>query len=307
MVYVVERYLPGLHRSDLLRGLLRLEQGSEETERGAEVRYLGSTIVLRDEACFCRFEGPSSDAVAEVNRRAGLPFARIVPEVTVHPKGAEMSTYPSIPATVEIKRGRLFGLVIGVAALTAAVTWAISAYAFQSGGSSRTTAAAPALQGYMSYLGSTATSPTVQANPSAPRVDPLAVGYLQGQGYTPAQIRAWTVGACSQASKPAACFGPSRGANLVDRSTKVDPLAVSYLTGRGLSPSEVRSWTVGACSHAVKAASCFAAFDRNASAARSGPTTESILASMTPETRQYTKRIMSLTAAQLAAGAAGHP
>ena len=83
---------PGSHRSDLLRGLLRLEQASEGTDRGAEVRYLGSTIVLRDEACFCQFEGPSSDAVAEVNRQAGLPFDRIVAAVTVNPKGAEMST-----------------------------------------------------------------------------------------------------------------------------------------------------------------------------------------------------------------------
>jgi len=89
MVYVVERYLPGLSRSDLLRGLLRLEQANERAERGTEVRYLGSTIVLRDEACFCRFEGPSSDAVAEVNRRAGVPFDRIVTAVTVNPKGEE--------------------------------------------------------------------------------------------------------------------------------------------------------------------------------------------------------------------------
>ena len=94
------------------------------------MRYLGSTIVLRDEACYCRFEGPSSDAVAEVNRQAGLPFDRIVAAVTVNPKGAEMTVYPSIPATVEIKRGRLFGLVVGIAALTAAVTWASSAFAF---------------------------------------------------------------------------------------------------------------------------------------------------------------------------------
>ena len=150
MVYVVERYLPGLNRSELLRGLLRLEQGSEKTEHRTEVRYLDSTIVLRDEACFCRFEGPSSDAVAEVNRQAGLPFDRIVPAVTVHPKGAEMSTYPSIPATVEIKRGRLVGLVVGIAALTAAVTWVLSAYAFDSGGSTTTAATAPAVQGYMS-------------------------------------------------------------------------------------------------------------------------------------------------------------
>ena len=78
MVYVVERFLPGLSRSDLLQGLSRLE-------RDLEVRYLGSTIVLGDEACFCQFEAPSEAAVAEVNRKAGLTFDRIVPAVSVKP------------------------------------------------------------------------------------------------------------------------------------------------------------------------------------------------------------------------------
>ena len=87
MVYVVERYLPGLSRSDLLRGLSRLEQESRAPQRDPEVRYLGSTIVLGDEACFCQFEGPSAAAVAEANRRAGVPFDRIVPAVTVKPEG----------------------------------------------------------------------------------------------------------------------------------------------------------------------------------------------------------------------------
>jgi hypothetical protein len=40
----------------------------------------------------------------------------------------------------------------------------------------------------------------------------------------------------------------------------VDPLAVSYLIGQGLSPSEVTAWTTGICSHPVKDASCFAMF-----------------------------------------------
>jgi hypothetical protein len=88
MVYVVERYLPGLLRSDLLRGLSRLERALEETRSEAgTVRYLGSTIVLGDEACFCQFEGPSETAVAEANRRAGVPFDRIVAAVEVKPKG----------------------------------------------------------------------------------------------------------------------------------------------------------------------------------------------------------------------------
>ena len=41
--------------------------------------------------------------------------------------------------------------------------------------------------------------------------------------------------------------------------------------------------------------------------AQTGPTTASILASMSPQTRQYTQAIMNMTFAQLAAGAAGQP
>jgi hypothetical protein len=230
MVYVVERYLPGLRRSDLLRGLLRLEQAGVTARRGAEVRYLDSTIVLRDEACFCRFEGPSSDAVAEVNRQAGLPFDRIVPAVTVHPKGAEMSTYPSIPATVEIRRGRLFGLIVGIAAAAAAVTWVLAAYAFDSGNSATTAATAPAVQSYMSYFGS---HPTMATSTS--------------------------------------------GIPSIMSLTAADLAANALGTGYALPT------------------------------AQQGPTVESVLASMSPQTRQYTKRIMSLTFAQLAAGAAGQP
>ena len=91
MVYVVERYLPGLSRSDLLHGLSRLERTMKEL-RAEEpaVRYLGSTIVLDDEACFCQFDGPSEAAIAEANRRAGLSFDRIVPVVAVWPTKGEV-------------------------------------------------------------------------------------------------------------------------------------------------------------------------------------------------------------------------
>ena len=87
MVFVVERYLPGLLRSDLLRRLSRLERSELQKDSEPVVRYLGSTIVLGDESCFCEFEGPSEAAVAEANRKAGLPFDRIVRAITVKPKG----------------------------------------------------------------------------------------------------------------------------------------------------------------------------------------------------------------------------
>jgi len=62
-------------------------------------------------------------------------------------------------------------------------------------------------------------------------------------------------------SEPSVLIAP-----VADAPKPVDPLAVSYLTGRGLSPSEVASWTTGACSHQAKAASCYAMLDRTAAA-----------------------------------------
>lgn len=63
-------------------------------------------------------------------------------------------------------------------------------------------------------------------------VDPLAVSYLLGKGYTPKQVEAWTVGACSHEAKPAACFGPSRGEILTEGGARVDPLAGATCSGR---------------------------------------------------------------------------
>lgn len=84
MVYVVERYLPGLDQGRLVGLLGKLGPVTQELcAEGTHVRYLGSTIVPDDEACFCQFEGASEAAVAEANERAGVPFARIVTAITV--------------------------------------------------------------------------------------------------------------------------------------------------------------------------------------------------------------------------------
>ena len=85
MVYVVERYLPGVSRAELERQLERLEHMT----RGTQVEYLGSTLVPDDEACFCQFDGPSEEAIADANRRAGLPFDRIVAGIALAPIGRE--------------------------------------------------------------------------------------------------------------------------------------------------------------------------------------------------------------------------
>jgi hypothetical protein len=86
MVYVVERYLPGLVQDDLEHMIGRLDRAAEALVReGMAVRRLGSTIVLADEACYCQFEASSEAAVVEANRRAHAPVDRIVTAVALVP------------------------------------------------------------------------------------------------------------------------------------------------------------------------------------------------------------------------------
>jgi len=72
-IFLVERYLPGRDRDWLEAALARLA-----TEQ-ATAEYLGSSYVPSDDSCFCRFEAESIEEVQEANRRAGVPFARVVP------------------------------------------------------------------------------------------------------------------------------------------------------------------------------------------------------------------------------------
>jgi Nickel responsive protein SCO4226-like len=84
MVYLVERYLPGVPCDRLVTALGALADASRQMRsEGTCVHYVCSTIVTADEACFCQFEGSSAAVVAELNRRAGLPFDRIVPALAV--------------------------------------------------------------------------------------------------------------------------------------------------------------------------------------------------------------------------------
>jgi hypothetical protein len=136
MVYVVERYLPGLSRTDLLPRLSGLELVIEELRgEGSVVRYLGSAIVLEDDACFCQFEGSSVADVAEANRRADLSFDRIVPAVLVQPthRSSEMSVSTSIPRTAGRRRSHALAAIATIAAILALAAWAIATRAFDSG------------------------------------------------------------------------------------------------------------------------------------------------------------------------------
>lgn len=80
-LYLVERYLPGMSEEALRSALERVASATA----GTPVRYIGSTIVVEDESCFCHFDAPSADVIAAVNERAGMPLDRIVPALRVAP------------------------------------------------------------------------------------------------------------------------------------------------------------------------------------------------------------------------------
>jgi hypothetical protein len=225
MVYVVERYLPGLCRADLLTGLSKLESALEELrDEGSAVRYFGSTIVLGDEACFCQFEGPSEAAVAEVNRIAGLPFDRIVPAVLVHSnqRTGDMSISTSIPRTARLGRSHRLVLVAALAAVIAVAAWAIAMNV--SGSSNRQVRTGVLTRASM--LGSL-----------TPQERQYVVGILS---LTPAQLRA-----AFGTDKPFA--GPS---------ARVTPPAVTPDSGARLDHQGIRAGTSGSVGTPASAASC---------------------------------------------------
>jgi Protein of unknown function (DUF4242) len=76
---MVERYIAGLAPYAFSDAVRRMSSAAEaSTEQGVPVRYLGSVYVAEEECSFCCFEAGDAEAVREVNRRAGVPFWRVV-------------------------------------------------------------------------------------------------------------------------------------------------------------------------------------------------------------------------------------
>ena len=82
--YPVERYWPGVTSELLLEALRRgrrvMEQMSGE---GTPIRDISSTLIPSEEVVFSVYEGPSADAVRQLNERAGIPVSRIVEAIVI--------------------------------------------------------------------------------------------------------------------------------------------------------------------------------------------------------------------------------
>jgi hypothetical protein len=154
-----------------------------------------------------------------------------------------MSVATTAPSTVQIRRGRLLWLIVGVAAVAAAITWAVTTVATGSGGDkSQQTASAT----------------------SAVRTSGAAVSHGGGGGFSAAPS--------TDAARPV--HGPN-------------------VWLMKLTPARLAAGALGT--------------GYQLPVKQTGPTLESVLASMSPQTRRWTKAVTGLTFEQLAAGAAGYP
>jgi hypothetical protein len=82
--FMVERYVAGITTGDVAASAARLNAVTSEMRgEGIDILYLGSTFVPSEGSVFSRFHASSPEGVEEANRRAGLPFHRIIEAISV--------------------------------------------------------------------------------------------------------------------------------------------------------------------------------------------------------------------------------
>lgn len=82
--YMVERHLPGITSDQLSAAAARAKVTTAQmSEEGTPIRYLRSTFVPSEEKCYCLFDGPSADAVEQANKRADIPYERVVEAIHI--------------------------------------------------------------------------------------------------------------------------------------------------------------------------------------------------------------------------------
>jgi len=86
-VYMVERHLPGITMDQLAAAQkAAISTGQEMTSAGRNVRYIRSTFVPQEASCMCLFEASEPSVVEELNRKANIPFTRVVEAIDLTPR-----------------------------------------------------------------------------------------------------------------------------------------------------------------------------------------------------------------------------
>ena len=77
--FMAECFWPGVTEQQLAEAGARARRASGAiTSGGVPVRYIGSILVPADEIALCLFEAASIEAASDLNRRAAIPFERIL-------------------------------------------------------------------------------------------------------------------------------------------------------------------------------------------------------------------------------------
>ena len=77
--FVVHRDLPGITPDALAGAGMRAKTCcAEMAAEGQDVTWLRNFYLPQSEQTHCYFEGPSREAIVEVNQRAQIPFTEIV-------------------------------------------------------------------------------------------------------------------------------------------------------------------------------------------------------------------------------------
>ena len=82
--FIVERFVPGASGADVQAWAEALDASIRTLGLGADICYLGSEFVTRDETCLCFFDAASDELVRVVNDHAGVPYERVLLGEAVH-------------------------------------------------------------------------------------------------------------------------------------------------------------------------------------------------------------------------------
>ena len=86
-VYMVERDLPGIEMEQLAAAQkAAIETSNQFTADGKPVRYIRTTFVPGEAHCMCLFEAGNPEVVKDVNRKANIPFTRVVEALDLTPQ-----------------------------------------------------------------------------------------------------------------------------------------------------------------------------------------------------------------------------
>jgi hypothetical protein len=85
--FMAECFWPGVTEQQLAEAGARARCATGAiTAGGVSARYVGSILVPADEIALCLFEAASIEAASDLNRRAAIPFERILEVVRLGPR-----------------------------------------------------------------------------------------------------------------------------------------------------------------------------------------------------------------------------